>query len=138
MFYEVCKTSILNFTETDFLVLYDFWKWPLKYYKNYNTRKNWFIQLKGSAKFKSNLVYCMRLFCFFKFFPVGIYLPKVNNRNIKTRCEICSKSTIKTRSFWCLYYWLWIYFTSCSSVSIVNVEHVIAGWVFKNLDLLLN
>ena len=26
----------------------------------------------------------------------GIYLFKVNNRNIRTRCEICSKLTIKT------------------------------------------
>ena len=29
-------------------------------------------------------------------FPVGIYLLKVNNRNTRTRCEICSKLTIKT------------------------------------------
>ena len=28
--------------------------------------------------------------------PAGIYLFKVNNKNTKTRCEICSKSTIKT------------------------------------------
>ena len=27
--------------------------------------------------------------------PVGIYLIKVNNRNTRTRCEICSKLTIK-------------------------------------------
>ena len=41
-------------------------------------------------------------------FPAGIYLLKVNNRNARTRCEICSKLTIKTperrlASFWCLY-----------------------------------
>ena len=29
-------------------------------------------------------------------FPVGIYLFKVNKRNTITRCEICSKLTIKT------------------------------------------
>ena len=29
-------------------------------------------------------------------FPVDIYLLKVNNRNTRTRCEICSKLTIKT------------------------------------------
>ena len=29
------------------------------------------------------------------FFPAGIYLLKVNNRNIRARCEICSKLTIK-------------------------------------------
>ena len=27
--------------------------------------------------------------------PVGIYLLKVNNKNTRTRCEICSKLTIK-------------------------------------------
>ena len=31
-----------------------------------------------------------------KQFPAGSYLLKVNNRNTKTRCEICSKLTIKT------------------------------------------
>ena len=39
----------------------------------------------------------------------GNYMFKVNNRNTRTRCEICSKLTIKTpeprlASFWCLYY----------------------------------
>ena len=29
-------------------------------------------------------------------YPMGIYLLKVNNRNTRTRCEICSKLTIKT------------------------------------------
>ena len=28
--------------------------------------------------------------------PAGIYLFKVNNRNTRARCEICSKLTIKT------------------------------------------
>ena len=28
--------------------------------------------------------------------PAGIYLLKVNNKNTRTRCEICSKLTIKT------------------------------------------
>ena len=28
--------------------------------------------------------------------PVGIHMVKVNNRNTRTRCEICSKLTIKT------------------------------------------
>ena len=60
----------------------------------------------------------------YNIFPAGIYLLNVNNRNTRTKCEICSKLTIKTperrhRP----------YFTPCSSVSIVNFEHVIAGWV---------
>ena len=40
--------------------------------------------------------------------PAGIYLLKVNNRNTRARCEICSKLTIKAPErrqalFWCLY-----------------------------------
>ena len=31
-------------------------------------------------------------------YPVGIYLLKINNRNTRSRCEICSKLTIKTRT----------------------------------------
>ena len=42
-------------------------------------------------------------------FPVGIYLLKVNNRKTRTRCE------------------------TCSSVSIVNFEQVIAGWVTTSM-----
>ena len=60
--------------------------------------------------------------------PAGIYLLKVNNRNTRTRCEICSKLIIMTPSIWCLYCWLLTYFTLCYSVSIVSFEHVIAGW----------
>ena len=29
-------------------------------------------------------------------YPAGIYLLKVNNKNTRARCEICSKLTIKT------------------------------------------
>ena len=48
-------------------------------------------------------------------FPVGNYMFNVNNRNTKTRCEVCSKLTIKTpeRRSWCR-----------SSVFIVNFEHI--------------
>ena len=49
--------------------------------------------------------------------PVGNYMFKVDNRNTRTRCEICSKLTV-----------IQTYFTPCSSVSIVNFEHVIADW----------
>ena len=47
--------------------------------------------------------------------PAGIYLLKVNERNTITRCEICSKLTIKTpeRRRW----------HSCG-VFIVNFEHI--------------
>ena len=38
-------------------------------------------------------------------FPSGMYLLKVNNRNTRARCEICSKLTIKIpeRRHWYLY-----------------------------------
>ena len=56
----------------------------------------------------------------FNNYPAGIYLLKVKNRNTRTRCEICSKLTIKLpeRRQW-----------RRSGIFIVNFEHVIAGWV---------
>ena len=59
---------------------------------------------------------------------------KVNNRNTRTRREICSKLTIKTleqRHWHC--FGVFIddfehYFTPYSSASIVNFEQVNAGW----------
>ena len=52
----------------------------------------------------------------------GNFMFKVNNRNTRTRCEICSNLTIKIPE-------RCHYFTPYSSVSIVNFEHVIADWV---------
>ena len=50
-----------------------------------------------------------------KTYPAGIYLLKANNRNTRTRCEICSKLTINTpeRRHW-----------RRSGVFIVNFEHI--------------
>ena len=50
-----------------------------------------------------------------KLYPENIDLLKVNNRNTKERCEICSKLTIKTsdQRQWCR-----------SGVFIVNFEHM--------------
>ena len=47
--------------------------------------------------------------------PAGNCMFKVNNRNTRTRCKICSKLTIKTpeRRHW-----------RRSAVFIVNVEHI--------------
>ena len=49
---------------------------------------------------------------------------KINNRNTRTRCEICSKLSIKTpeRSHW-----------RRSGVSIVNFEQLNAGWLTSTL-----
>ena len=48
--------------------------------------------------------------------PAKNYMFKVNNRNTRARCEICSELTIKTleRCQW-----------GCSDVFIVNSEHVL-------------
>ena len=48
-------------------------------------------------------------------YPVGNYMFKVNDRNTRTRCEICSKLTIKIpeRRHWCR-----------SGIFIVNFEHI--------------
>ena len=58
--------------------------------------------------------------------PAVIYLLKVNNRNTGRKCEICSKITIKTTE---RRHWRRTYFTSSSTVSTVNFEHVNTGWV---------
>ena len=65
-------------------------------------------------------------------FPAGIYLLKVNNRN--TRCEICSKLTIKIpkRHQWRRSGIFIVNFEHIPHLvlSIVNFEYVIAGWVW--------
>ena len=48
----------------------------------------------------------------FLIFPAGIYLLKVNDRNTRIKCEICSKLTIK------------ILERRRSSIFIVNFEHI--------------
>ena len=60
--------------------------------------------------------------------PAGIYLLKGNNRNTRTRCEICSKLTMMTRE---RRQW------RCSGVFIVNLEHI-SHFVLVLLLLTLN
>ena len=65
-------------------------------------------------------------------YPVGNYLFKVNNRNIRIKCEICSKLTVKTpeRPHWHrsgVFIGNFEHISQCSSVYIVNFEHVIPG-----------
>ena len=73
--------------------------------------------------------------------PAGIYLLKVNNRNNRTMCEIYSKLTITIpkRRHWRRSGAFIVHFehifTPCSSVSILNFEHVISGWyMFRQLS----
>ena len=59
-------------------------------------------------------------------YPAGIYLLKVNNKNTRKRCDVCSKLTIKTLEQ-----------HQVSAVfSIVNFEHVIASRVEENIIML--
>ena len=62
--------------------------------------------------------------------PVGNYMFKVNNRDTRTRCEICSQLTIKTPERVVLASLLLTLniFTPCSSVFIVNFEQVNVRW----------
>ena len=65
--------------------------------------------------------------------PAGIYVSKVNNRNTRARCEICSKLTIKIpeRRQWRrsgIFVVNFEHISPYSSVPIVNFEHVIVGW----------
>ena len=53
-------------------------------------------------------------------FPAGNYMFKVNNRNTRTRCEICSKLTIKDQDN----------ARHRSGVLIVKFELENAGWVY--------
>ena len=64
--------------------------------------------------------------------PASIYLFNVNNANIRTMCEICSKLTIKLpQRRQCRSYVFNIYFeqiSHCSNAFIVDSEQVNAVW----------
>ena len=70
------------------------------------------------------------------FSPANIYLFKVNNRNTRKRCKLCSKSTTKTPSFWCFIVNLNM-FTLFSSVSVVDLEQVNVSWVTEIIKVAL-
>ena len=110
--------------------------WPLfkirKSFKSFKDSKVWINTNKLIINYLLSspkllplfLLFSCLLFIFFHkkdiVYPAGIYLLKVNNRNTRTRCEICSKLTINTpeRRQW-----------RRSGVFIVNFEQVNAGWV---------
>ena len=58
--------------------------------------------------------------------PAGIDMLKVNNRNIRTRCEICSNLTIKTRE---RRQW------RRSDILIVNFEHIVLVFLLLTLKM---
>ena len=67
----------------------------------------------------------------FTYVPAGIYLLKVNNKNTRARCEICSKLT--KRHVLVSLSLTWTYFTPCSIAFIVNFEQVNADWGTKSM-----
>ena len=63
-------------------------------------------------------------------YPAGNYMLKINNRNTRARCEICSKLTIKTpeqRLCSCSGSFI-VNFEQISEV-VLNFEQINVGWV---------
>ena len=61
--------------------------------------------------------------------PAGNYILKVNNRNTRKRCEICSKLTIKTPDAFIVNFEHIVHLVSIvHRVSIVKSEQVSSGW----------
>ena len=91
---------------------------------------------KGYSHSKTEKVNITIEFCIFKLiYSAGIYLLKGNNRNTRKKCKISLQLTIKTRErhqccssgVFIVHFWHISYLFS--RFSIVNFEHVIAGWV---------
>ena len=62
--------------------------------------------------------------------PTGIYLLKVNNRNTRTRCKICSKLTIKLPDRrHCVFLVSFEHISHLVLVFLLTLKHVISGWV---------
>ena len=85
-------------------------RWPGTLSLKYTNKLQEFIEGDFLILLKTTVVYKNYISA-----PAGIYLLKVNNRNIRTRCGICSKLTIKTpeQRQW-----------RRSGVFIVNFEHI--------------
>ena len=71
--------------------------------------------------------------------PSNIYLFKVNIRNMRRRCEICSELTIKTpeRRHWRRFGVIivnWAYFSAFPSISIVASRQVNVCWDKPNME----
>ena len=78
------------------LILLRHHKFPFLCHRNYNESSIPAAVSHIANKHKSTSSTIIFFMTQFPFGPVGIYLFKVNNRNTRTRCQICSKLTIKT------------------------------------------
>ena len=75
--------------------------------------RNWNLRLDAPWGFQPLTIISEKLIHKTADNPAGVYLLKVNNKNTKTRCEICSKLTIKALRHW-----------RHSGVFVVNFEHI--------------
>ena len=85
---------------------------------------NWFILMASGVSNTKNTKHIY--FQCFQELPANIYLFKINNRNTRKRCEICSKLTIKSPE---RRHWLTLnIFHTFFCVSVVNFEQVNVSW----------
>ena len=67
------------------------------FYGNFSIQQSTALPEKTITNFSEKILPLNQLRCETTVIsPVGIYLFKVDNRNTRTSCEICSKVTIKT------------------------------------------
>ena len=76
-------------------------------------------QIKRKSHFEHCCLHWAEMVVSHSYIPAGIYLPKVNNRNTRTRYEICSELTKNTteRHHWRLILKSWIWGTGSGTGS---------------------
>ena len=100
------------------------------YHKIIDTQTQFSCKIAGQISCKQ--LFRLYQMSYYDTSPVGIYLLKVNHRNTRARCEICSKLTIKTseRRHWRrsgVFIVNFEHISPCSSISVVNFENIFAG-----------
>ena len=98
MYFRANKIAGLYFTDLPFQT---FWKVTIKFYVIFSEIFYYwgkFINLCGKSfllKFTCHGIFHQCKKTFVSTYPAGNYMFKINNRNARTRCEICSKLTMK-------------------------------------------
>ena len=105
---EASHITVFNLNSTNFKALTRIWVKKVKSNKGHVPSsasikfrwRNWIKCLQSSAFFPSEVVgegkeKVNKFVAVGSYVPVGNYMFKVNNRNIRGRCGICSKLTIK-------------------------------------------
>ena len=134
----LCNTSVntvltLNngyFEERNFISKNNF----VNLTKLYSQKINWFPFIRNNLFLSEVLTSSSTIFIFSHKNPSNNYLLKIDSRNTRKRCEICSKLTIKIPEwrqltlFCCLYCYLWAYFAPFSIVLIADFEEITVCW----------